>query len=145
MSPPPRRSGPDITPLRSPLLRRVHCSPVSGARRLHFALDLQALSVAENRRNREPPVPHQVRDGTVVCFKVAVNLHAVPPFGVSDVVNSDVVMLAPEERHRVEHLAVSEHVARRGLSLTLGDHPMLDANSLSSMRIGPTRHVTGGK
>src|SRR6266700_5883304 len=36
---------------------------------------------------------------------------------------------------------MAQHVERRGLSLAFGDHPMLDANALAAMRIGPARNV----
>ena len=64
---------------------------------------------------------------------------------MSDVFDRDVVVLAPEERHRVERFAAPEHVARRDLPLALGDHPVLDSDALSRMRIRPPRDVAGGK
>ena len=54
-------------------------------------------------------------------------------------------MLAPEERHRVERFAAPEHVARRDLPLALRDHPVLDADALARVRIGPSGDVAGGK
>jgi len=50
-------------------------------------------------------------------------------------------MLAPEERHRVEPLARAHHVERGGLALALRHHPMLDADVLAGMRIGPARDI----
>ena len=40
-------------------------------------------------------------------------------------------------------LAMPEHVERSGLSLALGDHPMLDADALTAMRVGPACNVSG--
>ena len=37
-------------------------------------------------------------------------------------------MRAPEERHLIELFARAEDVSGGGLALTLGDHPVLDAN-----------------
>ena len=54
-------------------------------------------------------------------------------------------MLGPEERDSSKFLAVSEHVARRGMALTLGHDPMLDANLLPAIRIGPSRDVAGSQ
>src|SRR5450631_4941935 len=51
-------------------------------------------------------------------------------------------MLAPEERHRIEDFALSQHVACGGLALALGHHPVFDANVLLGMRIGPARNIT---
>ena len=50
-------------------------------------------------------------------------------------------MLAPEEGHRVERLALSQHVVCGGLSLALRHHPMLDADILTRMRVGPARDI----
>ena len=50
-------------------------------------------------------------------------------------------MLAPEKRHRVEPFAAAQDVAGRGLTHALGDDPVLDANALSAVRIGPARGV----
>ncbi len=52
-------------------------------------------------------------------------------------------MLAPEERHGDEFLAMAEHVECRGLPLPLGNHPMLDPNVLATVRIWPPRNVAG--
>ena len=54
-------------------------------------------------------------------------------------------MLAPEEGHGVEGLALAQHVARRGLALALGHDPVLDADRLAAVRIGPARDVAGGE
>ena len=63
---------------------------------------------------------------------------------MTDIVDRHVVVLAPEERHRVEALALPEHVARGGLALALGHHPVLDANVLAGVRIGPARDIARG-
>ena len=69
----------------------------------------------------------------------------VPVLGVADIIDRDVIMLAPEERHGVELLAAAEHVQRRGLALALGHDPVFDADALAAMRIGPARDVAGGE
>ena len=69
----------------------------------------------------------------------------VPLLRVADVVDGDVVVLAPEERHGVEALAPAEDVARRRLALAFGDHPVLDADPIARVRIGPARDVAGGE
>src|SRR5579872_6047213 len=60
---------------------------------------------------------------------------------MADIVDGHVVVLAPEERYRVELLLKTEHVERSGLALPLGHHPMLDANLPARVRIGPARAV----
>src|SRR6516162_474619 len=64
---------------------------------------------------------------------------------MTNVVDRDVVVLAPEERHSVEFLALPQHIAGGGLPLTLSDHPMLDPDILARMRIGPSRYIASGE
>jgi hypothetical protein len=42
-------------------------------------------------------------------------------------------------------LPVSEHIDRGGLPLALGNHPMLDANRVASVRIGPAGDIACSK
>src|ERR1700687_3928124 len=73
---------------------------------------------------------------------VAFDCELVPCLGMADIVNRDVVVLAPEEGNGGKSLAVPEHIECRGLPLALGHHPMLDANALATIRIRPARNVT---
>ena len=52
-------------------------------------------------------------------------------------------MLAPEERNCTELLSISQHVARRSLTLALGNDPVLHANRLAAVRIRPSRNIAG--
>src|ERR1700739_2072763 len=63
---------------------------------------------------------------------------------MSDVVDRHVVMLAPEEWHGIEALALAQHVERSDLALALGHHPVLDADPAAGMRIGPAHNIAGG-
>ena len=54
-------------------------------------------------------------------------------------------MLAPEERNRVEALASPQDVARRDLTLALGDDPMFHADAVAGMRIRPSRDIPGSE
>ena len=54
------------------------------------------------------------------------------------------MLLGPEERHGVEPLARTEHVAGGGLTLPLGNDPMLDADRLAGQPVRPSRYVAGG-
>src|SRR4051812_31030726 len=60
---------------------------------------------------------------------------------MSDVLDGEVVMPAPEERYGIERFAPAEHVPRRHLTLTLGHDPVLDADVLARVRIRPARNI----
>ncbi len=64
---------------------------------------------------------------------------------MADIVDRDVVVLAPKKWHGGELVAVPKHVERGGLALALGDDPMLDANTLLAMGVGPARDVASRK
>src|ERR1051326_6459279 len=68
---------------------------------------------------------------------------ALPSFGVPDIVDAHVEVRAPEERHLIEPFARAQNIPRRGLALPLRDDPVLHANRLARMPIGPARDVTG--
>src|SRR5205814_3170699 len=71
--------------------------------------------------------------------------HGLPALGVTHVSDRHIVVLAPEKRHGVEHLAASQHIARSNLALTLGYDPMLHANALARVRIRPSGHIASGE
>ncbi len=64
---------------------------------------------------------------------------------MADIVEGDVVVGAPEKRHRVEALAPAQHVQGCDLTLTFGNDPMLDANIGTGAPVGPARNISGGK
>ena len=105
----------------------------------------EARAVARDSGNGDAAVVLEEGDHRILLLERSVHLDAVPSFGVSDVSDRDVVVLAPEERHRVEWFAAAEDVARRDLPLALRDHPVLDSNALVRMRIRPPRDVARGK
>src|SRR5688572_24601515 len=88
-----------------------------------------------------------VSDRAVARFEIerSLELGLVPSFGVADIGQTEVVLLGPEERYGIETLAPPEDVARRGLPLALGHHPVLDADALAGERIRPARDVAGGE
>src|SRR5262249_3616557 len=67
----------------------------------------------------------------------------IPLLGMADIVDRHVVVLAPEERDGAEGLATSQHGERGGLTLPLGDNPMLHPNALATVQVGPARNVSG--
>src|SRR5258705_38277 len=81
---------------------------------------------------------------TIFRRDVAVDGNLVPCLGVADIIDRHVVVLAPEKWHGVECLALPQHIARGGLALAFGHHPMLDPDILAGMRIGPARDIAGG-
>src|SRR5215831_18465016 len=64
---------------------------------------------------------------------------------MADIVDRNVIVLAPEERYGRELLPISEHVECCGLALPLCHDPMLDAKSCARMWIGPAGNVARGK
>src|SRR5581483_4706227 len=63
------------------------------------SLGVQALGVAEDGRQRHQLGAGEEAHRAVARLGVAVELDAVPTGAVPDVVDADVVVLAPEERH----------------------------------------------
>ena len=63
---------------------------------------------------------------------IAALLDVVPRGGMADVVHRDVVVLAPEKRHRGIALAAAEQVTRSRLASPLDDDPVLDAQPLAA-------------
>ena len=72
--------------------------------------------------------PRLKRNRQSLAGDVAFDLERVPAFGMADIVDRDVVMLAPEERHGGEILALAQHVARRVPGPGARHHPMLHAD-----------------
>jgi len=63
---------------------------------------------------------------TVPRVDAAVDPDLIPFFGMTDIVDGNVIVLAPEEWYGVEAFVLAEHVARCGLALPLGYDPMLN-------------------
>src|SRR5487761_1984678 len=75
--------------------------------------------------------------------ELSVDLGFIPALGVTQISNAEIVLLGPKERHSVKPIASTEHVARGGLPLALGDDPVLDADSLAGEPVRPARDVAG--
>ncbi len=86
-----------------------------------------------------------VRDRAVshISVKPAVELGRVPTLGVTHIRETEILLLGPEKRHGVKPLPPTEHVACRRLPLTLGHHPVFDADALTGKAIRPARDVAG--
>src|SRR3984885_12521141 len=115
----------------------------SARRTFHRNLGLETGDITIDRGDSEHApgafVPHQ----TILRADIAVDRDFVPFLGVTDIVDRHVVMLAPEERHGIEHFALPEHVARGGLALPFRHHPMFDANGFAGMPVWPARDIAG--
>src|SRR6202050_1563434 len=120
--------------------------PDSLAHRLsfHFQLGTETCQIAVYRSDCKNPPFTFVFEQTILGLDIAVDCDLVPVLGVPDIVYRHVVVLTPEERHRVESLTLSQHVERGGLSLAFRDHPMLDSDCLAAIRIGPAGDVACG-
>jgi len=95
---------------------------------------LEAGSIAPDGGDGELLACEEVADRTVQLRGRAFDLEPVPPLGVPDVADGDVVVLAPEERH-VRTPGLAEHRARDRLTVTDRDLPVLDAHHLPVPRI----------
>src|SRR5262249_27667757 len=104
---------------------------LAGVAQLELPLELEAVEIAIDRRERHRLATRDETHGRVVLIEAAVDLDPVPLRRVADVVDADVVLRGPEERHGSELLALAEHVARGRLPLPLRDDPVLDANALT--------------
>src|SRR5262249_2627623 len=76
---------------------------------------------------------------------IAVLLDVVPGGGMADVVDRDIVVLAPEKRDRGIALAATAQVARGARAWPLGDDPVLDAQPLAAVGVGPAGNVACGE
>jgi len=95
---------------------------------LHCQLGFEALEVAKDRGDGERAPTEPEAQKAILGRDVPVDCQIVPFLGVPDIVDGDVVVLAPEERDGRKCLTPAEHVESGRLSLALVDHPMLDAN-----------------
>ena len=105
---------------------------------------MQALTVAEDRCERAQFAQPLEAHRDVALLGGASTAKLVPRFRVTDVVDTHVVVRAPEERHLLEAFPSTEDVARSRLSHSLRDDPVLDADALPAMGIGPTCNVARG-
>ena len=82
-------------------------------------------------------------DRGMFAFQMTGQTRIIALAAMTDVVDVQIEMIAPEERRNRERLARSENIARGSLTLT-SLHPVFHANSAGT-RIGPARDVARGK
>ena len=112
---------------------------------LEFDFGAKTFEVAMDHCHRELAAIAQIGDGTVAGLDRAVDHDLVPFLRMTDIGNSEVVLLGPEEGDRIERFTAAEHVARGCLALALGNDEMLDADRLAAARIRPAGDVPGGE
>src|ERR1700694_2458830 len=103
----------------------------------HGDLSLQALEIARDGYDSESATTFLVRHCTIARIEAPIDLDSLPLLGVAHVIDSHVVVLTPEEWNSVKLFATAKNILSCYLPLALSNHPVLDANSLAGMRIGP--------
>src|SRR5262249_61498064 len=111
-----------------------HRLTAQSAGALHRRLFLEVVEIAIDRGDRQHLAIAAITDQTVACLDDALDVDSVPFLRVTDIIDGDVVVLAPEEGHVGEWLPLPEHVAGDGLPLALGHYPMLDPKVLAGVR-----------
>src|SRR5690348_5201131 len=99
-----------------PRTPRPICWPTNlgGRTTLHCDLGLQVLDVPEDGCDSESATVLLEAQETVFGSDVALDRELVPFLGMADIVDRDVVVLAPEEGDGGKFLAVPEHIEHRG-------------------------------
>ena len=101
--------------------------------------------VSKDGSNRQCSPAAFEPQNAILAGYVAFNCNFIPTLRVADIVDRDVVVLAPKERNGGKFLTMSHHIECSGSSLTLRHDPVFDSNVCSRVRIRPARNVTSGK
>src|SRR3954451_18030789 len=108
----------------------VHPAAASSRHDAHWRFERQlrfeARAIASDCRDGERRLTLEEPYRRIVRLERAIDLHPVPSFGMADVSNRDVVVLAPEERHGRERLASAPHVWPGVLRLLFGHDPVAE-------------------
>src|SRR3984893_12902827 len=123
---------------------RACLSATSGDRFLELDFGGEAGAMTPDRQHRQFAAALSVSHRAVLRRKASIGVDPVPFRGVPEIVELQIVLLGPEERHRAEALARPEHVAGSCLALPFGDDPVLDADRLASQPVGPAGDIAGG-
>src|SRR5262249_22193045 len=125
--------------------RRSRTRSRAGRDPLHRRLFLGIVDIAEGAGHRQHLPAVAIAHQAVPLVDTAFDVECIPLFRVSDVIDRNVIVLAPEEWNVGKPLPLSEHVARRGLALPFGHNPVLDPQTLAVAGVGPARDIPGGK
>src|SRR5207253_6313624 len=110
---------------------------------LHRRFDQQAFAIAVDGGDRLYAPALAVGHQAASRGDASDDLERIPPFGMADVVDGHVIVLAPEEGDRAIRLACAQHRLGRMLSLPFGDHPVLNPDGPAAARVGKPRDVIG--
>ena len=80
----------------------ARASPLGRHIAFHLQLGFQAREIAEYRGDGKHPPIAPVSQQTIPCLDIAVDRDFIPLLGMADIIDRHIVVLAPEERHRVE-------------------------------------------
>src|SRR5688572_2820887 len=108
---------------------------------LHRELRLHAGPVSRDRCHREYAVSLSVPYRAVALLQASIDLDLIPLGGVPDVVDRQVVVLAPEERDVREGRSLSGDGPAHRLTLPLGEHPVFNPNLAAASGVWPARGV----
>jgi hypothetical protein len=104
----------------------------------------QTVPVPTDRGNGTfPPLPPETNDAVMGGW-FAFDLQPIPVFGMANIGNGKIVMLAPEEGYSIVAHLPAQDVPRCDLSLPLGNNPVLDPDALTAGSVRPTDDITGG-
>src|SRR6478609_4853967 len=110
----------------------------------HFQACFKTVFVPIDRGDGHYAAAQSVADDAVALHGIALDVDRVPFLCVTDIVDRNVVVLAPEERGRSEWCRDTHHIEGGDLPLPFGDHPMLDADAFAGDRIRPAGDIAGG-
>src|ERR1700744_1654112 len=82
----------------------IRVYPFSSARfgLFQIALSFEALKIAGYAGDRQDAAAAKIRHGAIARFQRAVDVHGIQGFRVADIVDREIVVLAPEEGDRVK-------------------------------------------
>jgi hypothetical protein len=104
-----------------------------------------ALQIPRDRCNSEGASPAFIKHGTIPSAEIAIDFDRLPTLGVPDIINGNVIVLAPKEWHGIEPLVIAQNVLCCHLPLPFSHYPVLYPNPISRMRIGPARNIARRK
>ena len=109
----------------------------------HGGLSLQALEIARDGYDSESATALLIFHGTIARIEAAIDLDSIPRLGVTNIIDSHIVVLTPEEWDSIKFFATAKNILSCYLPLAVSNHPVLDANSLAGVRIGPAGGIAG--
>src|SRR5215471_450309 len=113
--------------------------------KFHGGFSPQTLQIARNGHDSKSSSAFLISYRTITRIKTAIDLDSIPLLSVPNIVNCDIVVLAPEEWNGIKFLALAKNVLGCYLPLSFGYYPMLDTDSFATVRIGPACGIAGSE